>query len=254
MSAWSIFEDVDSFSIVQLPWEIGAYPPMISSGMSDGWDHLNRMVDSTSGLSLYSYLLNIPSNSKIYVTGHSQGAGLASVLAYYLYGAFKGVHTIIPYTFAGETAGIQDFATVYNNSFITGNVNEGLRFYNDIDVVPKGFADIASIKQLYGTEPPYVSCPDSYKVLIDALLLTLPTYVQPGNGVSLLGPNVPINGAVDLLNRRWYFDTELGIQHNHLTYLYLLGAPLTVGAPSPWPPTHIDPPTAEELKAYRYKS
>jgi hypothetical protein len=50
---------------------------------------------------------------------------------------------------------------------------------------------------------------------------------------------VKIKGKVDFWNRRSLFRKELGIQHNHLTYLTLLGANMTAGAPKVWPPVDI---------------
>jgi hypothetical protein len=240
-SAWSIFEDVDSYTIGPLPWDNND-EKFISSGMRDGWDHLNSMIDSSSGLNLFQFVQKIPDHSYIYVTGHSQGGGLSTVMAFYLHDSFHPKQYIIPYTMAGETAGNPAFAHAYNIRFDKQDETSGLRFFNNIDVVPKGFSDMTSIKSLYGTEPPFVSCPDSFDLVIDTLNKTLPTYEQPKTGVSLPGPHVPIGGTVHWYNRRSLFISELEIQHNHLTYLWLLGAPLTAGAPTVWPPKSIKAP------------
>jgi len=241
-SAWSIFEDADSFSIVKFPWPYNHDDKYISSGMSDGWDHLNAMKDSNTSKHLYEFVSAIPDHSYVYVTGHSQGGGLATVMAFFLHDNFNAKKHIIPYTMAGETAGNPAFAHAYNIRFDKQDDTAGLRFFNNIDIVPKGFSDMASIKSLYGTEPPFVGCPGSFDVLIDSLIKILPTYEQPKTGVSLPGPHVPIDGTVHWYNRRSLFISELEIQHNHLTYLTLLGAPLTAGAPAVWPPTSIKAP------------
>ena len=232
-SVESVFLDADSLELSSLPWDIGG-AKMISDGMADGWNHLNAMVDPKTKLNLYQFINSLGLGIKIYVTGHSQGACLASVVAVWLLQTFNK-NIIIPYTFASESAGNYLFANLYNSYFNT----VGLRVYNPFDIVPMGFADLDKIKQLYGKEPPYVLCPDGFKAIIDSLEYTLPNYVQVGTGYQLKGFIVPVKGAVDVFNRSQVFIDEIEIQHSCFTYLHLLNAPLTYGAPKIWPPKYI---------------
>ncbi|WP_299116380.1 lipase family protein [uncultured Winogradskyella sp.] len=233
-SVESMFIDADSFYLAPLPWNMGEN--MISDGMSDAWTHINNMVDSKTGQNLYQFISHFASNTTVYVTGHSQGGCLASVVALWLAQTFNHIK-VYPITFAAETAGNKAFATVYQTAFLFG----GLRVFNPNDIVPMGFADIDKIKHLYGSEPPYVACPDEFKAIINGLESTLPEYVQVIRAYPL--PNafiVKVRGEVHFFNRTQVFFKQVEIQHSCFSYLHLLNAPMTNGAPKVWPPVYIN--------------
>lgn len=237
----SIFEDVDSLRVGPLPW-LSSAVPMIAAGMALGWQHLSEMVDSEERETLVDFLSPLTPGTKVFVTGHSQGGALASVVASWLHDTFAPRLTIVPYTFAAETAGIGPFAARYDEQFLTGNETEGIRTFNDIDIVPKGFANLHRVEKLYGPEPMYVGCPDEIKITIQVAADTLSdlglAYVQPGGANPLAGQKVPCVG-VDIWTRANIWLEEAAVQHSHFTYLQLLGAPLTEGAPRQWPPSQL---------------
>ena len=122
-------------------------------------------------------------------------------------------YEIMPYTYAGPTAGNAAFA-----SFYTGLFKSSYRYYNAIDIVPKAWAELLSIKNLYSSPGP--ACPWELKDTIDLVSVWLNAikvgYTQPnGAGESLPGVS---SSASD-------FFAEALDQHDHNYYLKLLGAP-----------------------------
>lgn len=230
----SIFLDADSLQLASLPWNTRS-DKMISDGMFDAWIHVNDMIDPETGRSLSEFIKALSSGSTVYVTGHSQGACLASVVSLWLTQTYNHLK-VIPITFAAETAGNKTFSDLFNNT-----IGINFRIFNPNDIVPMGFGDLDNIKHLYGTEPPYVECPDEFKATIDILKAAIPTYVQPGRAFPLSKSFiVKVKGEVHFYNRPIVFFKEAKVQHSCFTYLYLLNAPLTNGAPKTWPPNYID--------------
>jgi triacylglycerol lipase len=159
----------------------------------------------------------LPSVAEIIVTGHSLGGALATVFApwlHYQLSSTAKTTNIKVYTFAAPTAGNQAFANMYNSKF-----SQSFRYHNDIDVIPKAWADLSGIKELFPAPGP--ACPWEMKDTVDVVGLWLSridkvVYVQPDKGIRL-------NGRADATGD---FLKELGDQHGHNTYLALLGAPL----------------------------
>jgi triacylglycerol lipase len=199
----------------------GPYPAtagaVVAGGTLDGLNDLIGM--SSGGMSLLDYIENqVPAGSEIIVTGHSLGGALTTVVAlwlqYELSQAGKAA-TIIPYTFAGPTAGNQAFADLYNQTF-----SQSYRYYNNIDVIPMAWAGLSGVKELFPSPGP--SCPWEIKDTVDLVNLWLSridgvVYVQPN------GQGTPLNGVAAASEK---FLTEVGTQHGHNNYLSLLGAPL----------------------------
>lgn len=231
----SILIDIDFLVLASLPWNTRS-DKMISDGMSNAWSHVNDMIDPKTGRSLSEFIRTLSSGSTVYVTGHSQGACLASVVSLWLAQNFNHI-SLTPITFAAETAGNKTFSDLFNNTFGSNN----LRVFNPNDIVPMGFGGLDKIKGLYGAEPPYVECPDEIKLTIDLLEAAIPTYVQTGRAHPL--PNsfvVKVNGEVHFYNRLKVFFEEIEVQHTCFTYLYLLNTPQTNGVPKTWPPNYIN--------------
>jgi hypothetical protein len=215
-----LYEDLRVGSTV--PW---AYPPttvdsvaaVIAEGTSTG---LNDLLSITSGgESLETYLGGVLSaGTPLWVTGHSLGGCLATVLAPYLqYWLGQGTTgaTVTPFTFAGPTAGNQVFADFYDGLF--GGAN---RYFNTIDLVPMAWQDLDGMKALFPGDGP--SCPlamqgtiDVVKGWLDVLALLGVSYAQPGAGAPLAGS---VQAGDD-----WF--AEVSHQHYHNTYLTLLGVP-----------------------------
>jgi len=210
-----LYEDLDVSN--PLAWEYPNVPgAVVAGGTLDGLDDI---ISFTSGGVAFTTFVDsqiAPSGADVFVTGHSLGGALTTVLAPWLVYRLsqKNAHNVvIPYTYAAPTAGNASFATFY-----TGLFRDSYRYYNVIDVVPKAWADLASIKSLYS--PPGPACPWELKGTIDLVLDWLSaikvSYCQPnGAGESLPGVSSPTGDIF----------AEALDQHDHNYYLKLLGAP-----------------------------
>jgi hypothetical protein len=205
-------------------WEYPTVPgAMVAGGMIDGLDDLMRLT--SNGMAFHNFVDAeiAPSGADIFVTGHSLGGSLTTVLApwlVYRLSQNSAKNSVTPYTYAAPTAGNDAFATFYTELFKSSH-----RYYNVIDVVPKAWADLASIKSLYSSPGP--ACPwelkDTIDLVTDWLHALKINYVQPnGAGASL--PGVP-SPESDIF-------AEALDQHDHNYYLKLLGAPtVPIAAP-----------------------
>ena len=210
-----LYEDLDVSDPVL--WK---YPPvpeaLVAGGTLDG---LGDLTSFTSGGVPFTTFVDshiAPSGADVFVTGHSLGGALTTVLAPWLSYRFsqnKAHNAILPYTYAAPTAGNTNFANFYSGLF-----RDSYCCYNDIDVVPKAWADLSKVKSLYSSPGP--ACPWELKGTIDLTLDWLSaikvTYIQPSGGSQSL-PGVP-SASGD------FFEEALN-QHDHNYYLKLLGAP-----------------------------
>jgi hypothetical protein len=210
-----LYEDLDVSH--PHPWQYPTVPgALVAGGTMDG---LNDVVAFTSdGVAFRTFVESqiAPSGADVFVTGHSLGGALTTVLAPWLVDQLSqsnGKNTVIPYTYAAPTAGNATFANFY-----TGLFKSCYRYHNAIDIVPKAWAELLSIKSLYSSPGP--ACPWELKDTIDLALDWLEglkvSYSQPnGGGESLPGVPSPTSD----------FFAEALDQHDHNYYLKLLGAP-----------------------------
>ncbi len=223
-----LYEDLDVSH--PHPWQ---YPTVADALVAGGTiDGLNDLIALTSdGVKFLAFVDSkiAPSGADIFVTGHSLGGALTTVLApwlVYRLSQINAKNAVMPYTYAAPTAGNAAFA-----SFYTGLFTESHRYYNAIDIVPKAWADLSSIKSLYSSPGP--ACPWELRDTIDLTLGWLDavriSYTQPnGPGESLPGVPSPTSD----------FFAEALDQHDHNYYLKLLGAP----------PVPIAPPEASSKR------
>jgi hypothetical protein len=210
-----LYEDLDVNH--PLPWQ---YPTVAGALVAGGTiDGLNDVVAFTSdGVAFRTFVDSqiAPSGADIFVTGHSLGGALTTVLApwlVYQLSQSNAKNAVMPYTYAAPTAGNSAFA-----SFYTGLFKSSYRYYNTIDIVPKAWADLLSIKSLYSSPGP--ACPwelkDTIDLISDWLNAIKVGYTQPNEtGENLPGVPSPTSD----------FFAEALDQHDHNYYLKLLGAP-----------------------------
>jgi triacylglycerol lipase len=210
-----LYEDLDVSD--PLPWQYPTIPgAVVAGGTIDG---LNDVVAFTADEVSFRAFVDsqiAPSGADIFVTGHSLGGALTTVLApwlVYQLSQSNAKNAVMPYTYAAPTAGNATFA-----SFYTGLFKSSYRYYNTIDIVPKAWAELLSIKTLYHSPGP--ACPWELKGTIDLIADWLSSikvsYTQPnGAGESLPGVPSPTSD----------FFAEALDQHDHNYYLKLLGAP-----------------------------
>lgn len=217
-----LYEDLD----VSHP-DAWKYPEVSGAAVAGGaLDGLNDLVNlNWQSVSFHDFVSSeiLKSGSPVYLTGHSLGGALVTVLApllAYQFSQSKKNNIITPYTFAAPTAGNGDFATWYTSQFANS-----YRYYNELDIVPRAWQQLSNIKTLYSSPGP--ACPREFKDAIELVNGWLDVlgvrYAQPnGSGSSLPGVAASTGD----------FFAEVLDQHDHNYYLQLLNAPsILVAAP-----------------------
>lgn len=213
----SIWEDVpDGQSVFPYLNEQGA---KVSSHFWDAQQSLLSARDDRLMVTLGEYLGTRAKGKRVYVTGHSQGGGLVSMFVAWLAHLNDSMNLgarPVGYAFAPPTAGNPEFAlgvSVLNSYFAV---------VNPLDIVPLGYAGIDRIIKDHIPE----EVPLEYHLLIDAAA------EAAADAGKWEHPSVIVHLAkVQLPSSIGYLD-QVGAQHNHNSYLYLLGAPQTDGSPS----------------------
>jgi hypothetical protein len=216
-------EDLDVDDLI--PWPGSPDPnAAIAGGTSAGLSVITQMT--SNGVSLQDFLAAqaIGSNADIFVTGHSLGGCLTTVLAPWLLAqlgvaGYQGV--IRPYTYAAPTAGNAAFASWFDSQFEAAGAT---RVVNSLDIVPMAWNNLLAIQTLF--PDPRLRCPLEVRVAVEGLaaLLAGKGYDQPASGV--VEKSGAVQSSVD-------FFTEALNQHAPNNYLTLLGAPTL---PFPIPP------------------
>jgi hypothetical protein len=179
---------------------------------------------------LTTFLRGSGSQAEIFVTGHSLGGCLASVLAPSLAQQLGSAGNFKVYTFAAPSAGNQDFASYCNRLFTDdAGASTAYRVFNDLDIVPESWASLPAIARKYTPAPP---CPATLKPIIDRAVTAVGTsYEQVGNAVN--GSAVLLHGQVETPTApalspdpaAALFFQEVDQQHATETYMQLLSAP-----------------------------
>jgi Lipase (class 3) len=222
-SAWSFVLDwLEDFTAL-LPFvpcpDITNTSVPISFGASVGLFSLLGMHNS-SGVDLLSFLATLPADAQIYITGHSLGGCLASVLAVVVANQI-GKDRLKVYTFAAPSGGGKDFANYFNGMFVPDDgPSAAFRFYNDLDIVPNAWATLQTIESYYQG---FVPCPEDFQTILNHIIQSDKNiYVQVGTPIVLPGSIVQpsgINPAADAL-----FLWQAAQQHCKWTYCSLIGA------------------------------
>lgn len=209
------FEDLGAAYQVTLPWLLGSPDILVSDGTLDALTTIEAM--RWEGVALIDFLrgfLGDPANEKpvLVVTGHSLGGCVTTVLAPWLLTALaaRGVSVpVVPCTFAAPTAGNAAFTRYLARLFPYAP-----RYYNNLDAVPLGWADLDGIDTIY--DPHFLTTPLAVQATVAGFEWLLgefgATYAQPGCTGELRGRFCP-----DL---DWY--GQIGAQHDHNNYIRLM--------------------------------
>lgn len=213
---WEAFEDLSVAFQTPLPWLLDP-TVKIAEGTLGALDTLMGLT--SNGQTLLSYLLAVlgnPSNQNpvLIVTGHSLGGCIASVAAPWLKVSLRGSgisNPVVPITFAAPTAGNPGFANYFGTQFPYFS-----RYYNQLDVVPMGWENLAGVKTVYQQCGLTIPLPADLVVNLwrHAMDVTGAAYAQP----TTMGE--PLQGAC-FETSDWY--SELAFQHATTTYLALMG-------------------------------
>jgi hypothetical protein len=211
-----VFEDLAVTSQEKLPWLAGS-EARVAEGTLDALTTIEKLRGHGTGLREFlAGYLNDPANDKpvLVVTGHSLGACVATVLAPWLSEslAAAGVSVpIVPVTFAGPTAGNAAFAAYYDGLFPYSP-----RYWNSLDVVPCGWAEIDRVKTIYAGQG--LATPEIVRILIDGydyfMREAKASYVQPG------GAGIALQGTFCANLRDWF--EQISAQHDPGAYIAML--------------------------------
>jgi hypothetical protein len=211
---------------------VSAGNPQIAAGTNVGLQLLLGAEASTLDghqVDLTTFLRGQGDQAGIFVTGHSLGGCLASVLAPSLAQQLGTAKNFKVYTFAAPSAGNRDFASYYNRLFTdAAAASTAYRMFNDLDIVPHSWATLAAIAAYYTPAPP---CPDALKQVI-ARVVSVVGSAYEQVGIADHGSAVPLHGqvvapTVPVLSSdpaAAMFFQEVDHQHATETYMQLLSA------------------------------
>jgi hypothetical protein len=176
-----------------------------------------------TGTNITTFLAkNVPTGSTIYTTGHSLGGALSAVMALWIYDmqpAGSGI-TVLPYSYAGPTAGNDTLATYFDSHLSIQRV------WNQVDVVPNAWATTSMNTFLQASKNGPAPPTTAQQIIISAAIKTTSgaKYTQPaGNGIELANNFNP---------QYTTFFCQLYYQHI-IAYYLLLGLPVPSSAVMP---------------------
>ncbi|MFI2184528.1 IPT/TIG domain-containing protein [Streptomyces sioyaensis] len=231
-----ILEDLDVGTVVPFPESGSPKPVAVSKGAMDAF---TRVVNARSIASpspnvtlvqaLAAALKSAPSSPQptVYLTGHSLGGCIATMLAPYLQ-AQTWTHQpkFAVITYAAPTAGTQSFVDYFDS--VPWVIDE--RQNNAYDLVPRAWADLDTTAGWYPSPGPQAT--EEVKLLIGAISKRTKgnVYVQPG---TLRPMNTRYTSlAKNLVNETTQdFLGQVAFQHANSTYLDLVGAPAVPSGP-----------------------
>jgi hypothetical protein len=174
-----------------------------------------RRINSLTynGITLPQLIKNFPKGSKVYITGHSLGAMIASVFAVQLATSQPAELEIIPRTFAAPSAGNQAFADLFNPDNSQCLFPRSSACVNSLDIIPYAWQDLQGMPAInYGK----IKCPIDFTLCVDnlarLLIIFRAYYEQP--------PLKQLPGQPDPAHS---FFAQATYQHQPDTYLALLG-------------------------------
>ncbi|WP_310714054.1 IPT/TIG domain-containing protein [Streptomyces lydicus] len=238
-----VLEDLDVGTVVPFPESGSPKPITVSKGAMDAFKRVvnTRSIASPSPNVTLAQALAIalkaaPASPQptVYLTGHSLGGCIATMLAPYLQAqTLPKQPKFAVITFAAPTAGTQSFVDYFNS--VPWIINE--RQNNAYDLVPHAWADLDTTAGWYPNPGPQAT--EEVKLLIGTISKRTKgnVYVQPGTlypmntGYTSLAKNLVNKTTQDFLG-------QVAFQHANSTYLDLVGAP---AIPSPPVVTDLSP-------------
>ncbi|WP_433854435.1 IPT/TIG domain-containing protein [Streptomyces kronopolitis] len=231
-----ILEDLDVGTVVPFPQSGSPTTVKVSKGAMNAFQRVinARSIASPSPNATLAQALSValkaaPASPQptVYLTGHSLGGCIASMLAPYLQAqTWPKQPKFAVLTYAAPTAGVQSFVDYFDS--VPWVIDE--RQNNAYDLVPHAWADLDTTAGWYPSPGPQAT--EEVKLLIDTIAKRTNgnVYVQPG---SLCLMNTGYTSfAEKLVNKTTQdFLGQVAHQHANSTYLELVGAPDTPSGP-----------------------
>jgi hypothetical protein len=241
----------------------GNNPLMVSRGSMEAFTEMMASIYIPARTNLMQALAALVSNAAsgptLYVTGHSLGGAMATMIALYLAAqpaaAWGGTAPALAvYTFAAPTAGLSAFASYYDQIF----PSNAWRVYNVWDVVPNAWASMGNVEggdnpagDFYPSPGPAATL--TVTELINNFIMDMYgdyVYVQTNGGVTPNQNAIPLNGVVTYGDAGSFYDPastcpttadffgQVAYQHANNTYLGLLQ---TMAGESTWTLPNMTP-------------
>lgn len=225
----NIKEDILVYSMVPYTYS-GNVNDSISEGASLGLSKILSLLDPLSHKTFLQYLTAIKrpiptGKHDLFITGHSLGGALATVLTSWMLDNGMGhVFNIKSYTFAAPTVGNKGYVEHFN-SIVNSAGAESHRVVNPRDIIPRFISEIDTIllKQ-YPTLLP-LSIETAFFAMYSYFTYEGIYYHHVGE-VRYLGQAIPGNCPSGSPSFDQY-SCWVGFEHDHNTYLRLLNAPET---------------------------
>jgi len=253
-TVWQHLEDVvEDMAIFHTKTWTTASPPnpniQVALGTYFGLQQILPLTSSVSNMSLAGVAVPITlihflmlqslcvppgDDLEVFVTGHSLGGALATVLGAWLVEQAAGWDlrpkkiSFKTYTFAAPTVGNQAFATYYDGLPANPQVAvQAVRVFNESDVLPHCFSQLDQLTNIG------IPLTEIGKLAVDALTLpftlgmkaTHVSYAHVDNAHPIPNPT-PAPGCSNPVTRIEEFFCWLGYEHGHNTYLQLLNVPV----------------------------
>ncbi|HEX4965249.1 MAG TPA: lipase family protein [Thermoanaerobaculia bacterium] len=253
-TVWQHLEDVvEDMAIFHTKTWPTAQPPnpnlQIALGTYFGLQQILPLTSSVSNMSLAGVAVPITlihflmlqamcvdkgDDLEVFITGHSLGGTLATVLGTWLVEQASGWDmrpkkiSFKTYTFAAPTVGNQAFADYYDNLPANPQVAvQAVRVYNESDVLPHCFNQLDQLTNIG------IPLTELGKIAVKALAApfilgmdaTHVSYADVDNAHPIPNPT-PAPGCANPVSRIEEFFCWLGYEHSSNTYLQLLGVPV----------------------------
>lgn len=220
-----IFEDFKIFSLSEFPY--GLPGDSVCKGSMEGFINLLNSIDSINNKTLEEFLVSITNATKVplFITGHSQGGGLAPLMAYWLitHEQLKDKFTFSTYAFAGPGW----FNKSFRDNFLA-SLPEDASFHmmvNSLDMIPYGYSNLQGI--IDKSIPVKVSSLYSFiirKVQDSINYRGIKYYdIAVADTIGHIPVNTNPSGTNVFDSINWY-NHWLMVEHNHNNYLKILGA------------------------------
>ncbi len=221
----NIIQDLFVWKQVKYPYGTANDTVKVAQGTLGGLDTLLQITDPVTGQTVHQFISSLPGGgAPFYVTGHSLGGALATVMSsWFLEAGFGAKFKLKSYTYAAPSVGNEGYRLYFDNLMSINNA-ESHRLINSRDLVPRFCANLQQIinEQIPTTLPPLVQAAikTTQDYFSDTIVYKNVAFTQE------IGTYIPTHcpGSPGDLNN---YECWVGFEHDHNNYLRLLNADTT---------------------------